>query len=279
MKLAILSGKGGTGKTLLSVNLAEVAGASVYLDCDVEEPNGRLFFKPQDLREEEVALKIPQVNMDLCDGCRKCVDFCNFNALAYINKEIKVFEDICHSCGGCVLLCPQKAFTEKDKPIGKLEYGRSGEVGVRTGILKPGLATGVPIIKELLAGIKEEERPVFIDCPPGSACSVMESIQDADYCLLVAEPTIFGLDNFEMVYELVKIFEKDFGVLINKSMGRENIIRDFCLKNQIKIIGEIAYSPELGKINSNGKIAARESESYRELFSGILDRITEEVRK
>ena len=121
MRIAVLSGKGGTGKTLVSVNLAAAAKISTYIDCDVEEPNGHLFFKPENIQEEEVHVRIPKVDGKLCNGCRKCVDFCKFNALAYIKDKLIIFEDICHSCGGCILLCPEKALTEKEKVIGKIQ--------------------------------------------------------------------------------------------------------------------------------------------------------------
>lgn len=123
VKIAILSGKGGTGKTLVSVNLASIAEKSVYIDCDVEEPNGHLFFKPEKAREEIISVKIPVINESLCNGCRKCVDFCKFNALAFIKNKPYVFEEVCHSCGGCMLLCPEKAIGEQEKPIGKVQRG------------------------------------------------------------------------------------------------------------------------------------------------------------
>ena len=145
MKIAVLSGKGGTGKTLISVNMAVVAKNATYIDCDVEEPNGRLFFKPQKVISKDVAVKIPVVDKELCNGCRTCVDFCEFNALAYINKKLIIFEEICHSCGGCVLFCPEKALWEKDKPIGKIEIGTSQNVTVATGILNTGEASGVSV--------------------------------------------------------------------------------------------------------------------------------------
>jgi MinD superfamily P-loop ATPase len=189
MKIAVLSGKGGTGKTLVSVNLAAVAGHSTYIDCDVEEPNGHLFFKPDIAREELISVKIPQVDEKQCIGCRSCVRFCNYNALAYVNKKLIIFDDVCHSCGGCVLVCPKSALSERDKLIGKIKIGVSGDVNVYTGVMNTGEATGIPIINRLLEeGSAEEHRLTFIDCPPGSACIVMESIKDADYCVLVAEP-------------------------------------------------------------------------------------------
>ncbi|MGE4354531.1 MAG: 4Fe-4S binding protein, partial [Oscillospiraceae bacterium] len=198
--VAVLSGKGGTGKTLVSVNLASAAGKAVYIDCDVEEPNGHLFFKPEVSSEEDVTVKIPVVDENRCSGCRKCVDFCKFNALAFIKNKPFLFEEVCHSCGGCALLCPEKAISEKETVIGKVRKGLSLGVAVATGIMNTGQASGIPIIKRLLSEIPSADAvPVFIDCPPGSACIVMESIKDADYCILVAEPTIFGVHNLSMV--------------------------------------------------------------------------------
>ena len=278
MKVAVLSGKGGTGKTLVSVNLAAASKTSTYIDCDVEEPNGHLFFKPEDIQEEEISVKIPKVNTDLCNGCRKCVDFCKFNALAYIKNKLIVFDDVCHSCGGCILVCPERALTEKAKVIGKVQKGVSGEVAVWTGILNTGEATGIPIIKKLLEENSEVNKQTFIDCPPGSACIVMESIKDADYCVLVAEPTLFGVHNLNMVYELVKLFHKPFGVVLNKCLDGENPAENFCLENNIKILGRIPFDNELGTLNSNAEIAVHKNEKYRELFSSLLKTVAKEVQ-
>lgn len=280
MKIAVLSGKGGTGKTLVSVNLASVSKHSVYVDCDVEEPNGHLFFKPTELKKEKVAIKIPVVDEDLCIGCRKCVDFCKFNALAAVFDKLIVFEEVCHACGGCILLCPTNALTEKDKAIGEIQKGVSDQVKVISGILNTGEESGVPIIKQLLKDINDELNPVFIDCPPGSACIAMESIRDADYCILVAEPTIFGLHNFKMVYELVKIFNKPHGVVINKCFDdeNENLIEKYCREKAIKILGKIHFESELGKLNSNAEIVSRKSEKYNLMFASLLQTVIEEVQ-
>ena len=279
MRIAVLSGKGGTGETLLSVNLAAVAKMSAYIDCDVEEPNGHLFFKPEDVREEEISVKIPKVNNELCNGCRKCVNFCKFNALAYIKNKLIVFDDVCHSCGGCILVCPEKALNEKEKVIGKVQKENSDQVKVYTGILNTGEASGIPIIKKLLAEDSlEAHEKVFIDCPPGSACIVMESIKDADYCVLVAEPTLFGVHNLNMVYELVKLFNKPFGVVLNKCLKEENLAERFCLEKNIKILGRIPFDSELGTLNSNAEIAVNKDEKYQEMFSSLLKTVTKEVQ-
>ncbi|WP_026184057.1 4Fe-4S dicluster domain-containing protein [Desulfitobacterium hafniense] len=279
MKIAVLSGKGGTGKTLVAVNLAAAAQKATYIDCDVEEPNGHLFFKPEDLREEEITVRIPGVEAQLCNGCRRCVDFCQFNALAYIKEKLLVFEEVCHSCGGCILLCPEKALTEKEKGIGKVQKGLSDQVRIYTGVLNIGEVSGVPIIKKLLSENKSEsDQLTFIDCPPGSSCMVMESIKDADYCLLVAEPTLFGVHNLNMVYELVRIFHKPCGVVLNKSLEGENPAERFCLERNIKILGRLPFDHGLGRLNSNAEIAVRKSDHYKALFSALLETVTKEVR-
>ncbi|MDD3995563.1 MAG: ATP-binding protein [Bacilli bacterium] len=279
MKIAVLSGKGGTGKTLVSVNLAAAAKTSTYIDCDVEEPNGHLFFKPEDVKEKEISVKVPKVNNKLCNGCRKCVEFCKFNALAYIKDKLIIFDEVCHSCGGCVMVCPERALTENEKAIGKVQKGMSGSVNVNTGILNTGEASGIPIIKNLLDGNKDvSDTMVFIDCPPGSACIVMESIKDADYCVLVAEPTLFGVHNLNMVYELVKLFDKPFGVVLNKCLEGENPAEEFCLEKNIKILSRIPFDIELGLLNSNAEIAVRESNKYKTIFLDLLDTVIKEVQ-
>jgi MinD superfamily P-loop ATPase len=278
IRIAVLSGKGGTGKTLLSVNLAAVADSAKYIDCDVEEPNGHLFFKPEKIQEQAITVKIPEVDQSRCDGCRICVDFCMFNALALVDKKLMLFDEICHSCGGCALLCPQKALTEKDKVIGRIQSGVSERVTIKSGFLNPGEASGVPIIEKLLSDAAENnDCPIFIDCPPGSACIVMESIKDADYCVLVAEPTLFGVHNLNMVYELVKLFDKPFGVVLNKCLEGENPAEKYCVEKNIKILGRIPFDKELGKLNANGQIAARESSKYKELFFVLLQKIAKEA--
>ena len=277
MKIAVLSGKGGTGKTFISVNLTFVAENSNYIDCDVEEPNGHLYFKPEIVKREKIYVKIPKVDKDSCSGCRRCVEFCKFNALAFIKNKVLVFEDICHSCGGCMLLCPENAITEKDKEIGEIQEGVFNNSNIYTGILNTGEETGVSIIKRLLNNANDKPY-TFIDCPPGSSCSVMESIKDADYCILVAEPTLFGVHNFNMVYNLVKLFDIPFGAVLNKCLYGENPAEKFCTDNNIKILCKIPFESELGRLNSNAEIASQKSEKYRSLFSSLLKTTEQEVK-
>ncbi len=276
MQIAVLSGKGGTGKTFISVNLACVTENAVYVDCDVEEPNGHLFFKPEITEKQSVSVNIPEWDKTKCTFCRKCVDFCRYNALAMIKEKLYVFNEVCHSCGGCMILCPQKAITAKPGQIGVVETGKSDDVTVLTGCLNTGEVSGVPVIKALLEkldGISD----TIIDCPPGSACVVMESIKKADYCILVAEPTLFGVHNFQMVYELVKQFKKPYGAILNKSIENDNPARKFCEDNNITVLAEFKYEERLAKINSSGLIAARENVKFAEQFRQLLSAVKEAV--
>lgn len=276
MRIAVLSGKGGTGKTLVAVNLACVADYAQYIDCDAEEPNGHLFFKPQNTEEKIINRLIPVIDETKCDLCRKCVDFCRFNALALIGNKIKVFDKICHSCGGCKIVCPQNAITEKEKRIGKIISGTSENVRVETGMTEVGESSAVPMISALLAD-KIDVETVITDCPPGCACTVMESIKDADYCVLVAEPTLFGVHNLNMVYELVKAFKKPHGVILNKCVEGIDIAENYCKEKQLKVISRIKFDKELGKLNSDGEIVSRVNAGYKAMFADTLKSIKEEV--
>lgn len=270
MKIAVLSGKGGAGKTLTAVNLAAAAGQAVYIDCDVEEPNGRLFLKPQDVSATEVTTALPEFDPEKCTGCRTCVDFCRFHALVYIKDKPKVFAEVCHSCGGCSLVCPDQAVTEREKVIGRVETGHHGETRVVTGILNLGEASGVPVIQEALKEAERQNVPVLIDCPPGSACPVVESISDADFCILVAEPTAFGFHNFCMVHELAALLGKPCGVVINKWEGLYEPLEEYCKEKKLPILLRIPYEERIAEIVSSGKILVEEVPEYRKIFQELL---------
>lgn len=276
--IAVLSGKGGTGKTFVSVNLACAAAPSTYIDCDAEEPNGHLFFKPQIRHIQKVTVPLPRVNPLLCDSCRKCVDFCAFHALAWASGELLVFEELCHGCGGCLRVCPNQALSEIRRDIGEIQEGTSEDVRVLSGFLNTGEASGVPIIRALLSRKNNgSENNVFIDCPPGSSCMVSESVKDADYCVLVAEPTLFGAHNLKMVHELVKLHEKPCGAVLNKCLPGDDPSLDYCRAEGIPILARIPFDEELGLLNSNASIAVLESERYRLLFRELLLEIETEV--
>ena len=267
MKIACLSGKGGAGKTFVAVNLAAVAGKCTYIDCDVEEPNGRLFWKPENIEIASVLKELPAFDPKRCTGCRKCVDACRFHALMYIKEKPMVFAELCHSCGLCQMVCPAAAITEEKQTIGELEVGWHNEVKVVTGILNPGEASGIPVIRHAL---KHAEGVTVMDCPPGSACSVMESIMDADYCVLVVEPTSFGFHNFRMVLELVLLLKKKCGVIINKQTAVYQPLEDFCAKYGLPVLDRIYYDAELAGHLANNDIAVECMPTQMERFPRIM---------
>lgn len=270
MKIACLSGKGGAGKTMVAVNLAAAAGRATYIDCDVEEPNGRIFLKPEQVEEQVVSSLLPEFDAEKCNGCKKCVAFCRFHALMYVKDRPMVFSEVCHSCGGCMMVCPEGAVTEKPKPIGKLEIGKHQELRVVTGILNVGEASGVPVIS---AALQKAEGVTIIDCPPGSACSVMESVMDADYCVLVAEPTAFGFHNFKMVYELVTLLGKKCGVVMNKLDMPYAPLEDFCKEEQVPVLARIPYDPEMAALAAEGQLVFEKQEKARKIFTELYEKI------
>lgn len=279
MKVAVLSGKGGTGKTFVSVNLAVTSKKATYIDCDVEEPNGRLFLKPQNIKIEEVYTLLPQIVAEKCVGCRKCVDACRFNALGFIKAKPIVFQEVCHSCGACAIVCPNGAINEVKRPVGVVEVGSYEDVEVVTGELNVGEASGVPVIRMALDRTSNHEGITVIDCPPGSACTVMESVQSADYCVLVVEPTAFGLHNFQMVYELVSLLQKPCGVVINKADGTYSELENFCKEHHVPILCRIPYKENLAQIGAKAGIACEQDNETKDEFIKLLERIKREVEK
>ena len=271
MKVAVLSGKGGTGKTFVSINLACAMKQASYVDCDVEEPNGHLFLRPANVVEESVSVLLPEFDETLCNGCRKCSDFCHFNALIYLMKKPIVFPEICHSCLGCKLVCDQGAISEREHVIGCVKKGFHKDVCCISGGLNPGEVSGIPVIERALH--MAEDKNVMIDCPPGSACTVMESVKEADVCLLVAEPSSFGFHNFKMVYELVTLMKKPCMVIMNKVIEEYAPLESFCREYQIPVIARIPYSDRTASLAAHGHIAYEEDEEMRKIFDSILQKV------
>ena len=274
MKIAVLSGKGGAGKTFVSVNLAAVADRATYVDCDVEEPNGRLFLKPEGVTTRPVEVMLPSFDPARCTGCRKCVDFCRFNALFFVGGAPMVFPEVCHSCGGCQLVCPAEAVSETGHRVGQLEEGSHGDIHSITGILDLGEASGVPVIQEALkTGLADRAPVTILDCPPGSACSVMETIAAADFCVLVAEPTAFGFHNFKMVHRLARLMGKACGVVVNKQDAPYEPLEQFCGDHDTPILLRIPFRESTARLCADGQVAAEADPELNALFRGLLDRI------
>lgn len=278
MVIAFLSGKGGTGKTLLSVNLSSLTQNATYMDCDVEEPNGHLFFKPTIDDKISVTKKIPVFNHEKCIGCRKCVDFCRFNALAFIQGKIVIEESLCHGCGGCQVVCEYEAVHEVDKEIGHIDVGHQNNLTFMQGWMNVGEEASTPIIESMFNYV-DNHQLVFADCPPGAACAVMACVKDADYVVVVAESTLYGKANLSLVVELLQEFKKPFGVILNQSSFKDNPVKTYCIEEKFPILGEIEYDIDLARISSSGLIAVNESKRYHALFGLILQSILKEATK
>ncbi|MCC9295121.1 ATP-binding protein [Clostridium sp. MT-14] len=274
MNIAVLSGKGGTGKTTVSINLALVLGAN-YIDCDVEEPNGFIFLKPEVEEAKSVMVEYPFIDDTDCNSCGECVKVCQFNALAKVKDEIMLFQKLCHSCGACEIVCTYDALSYKKREIGKIEKGKADEMSCSRGILNIGEPMAVPVIKELLQNLSEETN--LIDCPPGTSCNVVNSLKYADAAILVTEPTQFGLHDLKIVVKLVRMFNIPFGIVINKDDGRENLIRNYCSDERIEIIGSIPYSREIAKIYSEGGVLNKNL-NYKNVFDKLSVRVREALK-
>jgi MinD superfamily P-loop ATPase len=276
MIISIASGKGGTGKTTIATNLALSLGKVQVIDCDVEEPNANIFFNAEIKEREDVTVEIPEIDKEKCNYCGKCSEFCAYNALAVVPSDVLVFPELCHSCGGCAIVCPQNAINWKRKPVGKIEHGVTNGVDFFHGLLNVGEIQAVPVIKALKKKI-DKERNVIIDAPPGTSCPVIESINGSDYCILVTEPTPFGLHDLKLAIAVVRHLYIPFGVIINRDGVGDKKVEMYCQTEKIPILMKIPHSEEIANLYSMGIPFVKKLPEWHERFTELFRRIQEEV--
>ena len=285
MIIAVASGKGGTGKTTIAVNLALSIGKLEFIDCDVEEPNAHLFLKPEIVETKPVYTMVPEFDFEKCNYCGECSKICAYNALSvlkYSNGEkpegdILFFAHLCHGCGGCVLLCPEKAIKEGKREIGVISIGKKGDIRFIEGRLNVSEVLAPAVIEEARSLVDAKRNVVIIDAPPGSACPVVASLRDVDFCILVTEPTPFGLHDLEIAYEVTKVLNVPSGVVINKS-GDDGIIENFCKERNIPILMKIPFDREIARAYAEGKALVEVFPEYKEKFLEMFERIRGQVK-
>jgi len=270
--ITVASGKGGTGKTTVAVNLALSLENVQLLDCDVEEPNAHILLHPKITQTKPVYSNVPVISEDLCIHCGKCAEFCEFNALFVAPKATMVFPELCHSCGGCMLVCPKDAITEKQRQIGVIKSGEANKIEISYGELNVGEAMAVPLIK----AVKNEMKPnkkVILDAPPGTACSLVSSVHRTDYCILVTEPTPFGLHDLKITVQVLKDLKVPMGVVINRAGLGDKKVYDYCKKENIPILMEIPFSKEIAELYSRGVPFVTKMPEWKNKFQEMLKTI------
>jgi MinD superfamily P-loop ATPase len=273
MRIAVASGKGGTGKTTLAVNLAlSLAGKVCLADCDVEEPNDHLFIQVPVEGEEAVHVQVPVVDETSCTACRRCVDICEFNALAMVGDQVLVFEQLCHGCGGCSRFCPEEAITERKREIGKVLWGRKENLHFIYGRLNIGEAFAPPVIRDVQCRIPEAET-VIIDSPPGTTCPMVQAVAESDYCILVAENTPFGLHDAKIAVQAVADLGVPLGVVINRFDTGASGLEKFLESENIPVLMRIPFDEEIARLYSKGIPFVTELTEYRQKLIGLAEQV------
>lgn len=279
LRVAVASGKGGTGKTTVAAGLTMILSGSHsvhYVDCDVEAPNGHFFLQPVIQKTEPVTRLVPQVDLSNCDGCGKCSEVCRFHAIATAGPRVLVFPALCHGCGGCALVCPRKAITEREHRVGEVAMGRAGAVAFTSGTLLTGETATVSVIRQVRRQDSAAEITI-LDCPPGTSCPVVASIEGADFVVLVTEPTAFGLNDLRLAVHMVRALKLRAGVVINRDGIGDDRVDDFCRLSGVPVIGRIPDDRAVAEAYSRGEIPLNSVTRFREALEQLAHRLTGEA--
>jgi MinD superfamily P-loop ATPase len=258
--------------------MALSVGNIKLLDCDVEEPNAHLLLHPEINKKEPVYTLIPKVDRNLCNTCGECTKFCQFNAIFVAPEKILVFPELCHSCGGCALVCPKKAITWEKYRIGILNFGASDGVDIVYGELEVSKPLSVPVIKAVKKQIKAGEN-VILDSPPGTSCPFVETVLGSDFCLLVTEPTPFGLHDLKIAVDVLRKVVVPFGVIVNRAGIGDEKLYDYCEEENIRIMLEIPYQRRIAELYSKGVPFSLEMSEWEKKFLALYNEIKEFVEK
>ncbi|MBN1376394.1 MAG: ATP-binding protein [Dehalococcoidia bacterium] len=275
MIIAIASGKGGTGKTLVATSLAlsiRDEEKVQLLDCDVEEPNDHLFLSPVITSSEPVCIPVPKVDYSKCTFCGECSRVCAYKAIAVVPESVLIFDQLCHGCGACSYLCPEKAISEEGREMGVVDCGEAQGIDFVQGRLTVGEAMAVPVIRRVKTKIKQD-RVALLDVSPGTSCPVVEAVDDSDYCLLVTEPTPFGLHDLSLAVDTVQQLSIPCGVIINRAVPGETLVHDYCKDKGIPMLLEIPLDKEIAHLYSEGTTLAAGKPEWQKSFKEVYAKI------
>jgi len=277
VNIAVASGKGGTGKTTVAVNMAAALakqGERVrFADCDVEQPNAHLFLSPDIVSTQTVTVPVPRVDEEKCTGCGECGRVCRFSAILPLGTTVITFPEMCHGCGGCMLACVPGAITETTREVGALESGTAAPgIAFHQGLLRVGEAMSPPLIKAVKTALGNGPGPGIIDCPPGTSCPVVAAVEDADAVILVTEPTPFGLSDLSMAVETVSALGLPMGVVINRAGVGDRGVYSYLEEQNIPLLQEIPYSEQAARICAAGGLPVDAMPEAAEWFGSLYEK-------